>query len=208
MKIFLRIKKILRKLIIFPDKLILKNKPFSLISRDCTGGVLLHEYGIRFNSPFINLYVRTNEFNTLCLNLECFMKSDLKHNIKESEKMKFPVGYLEYQNQFVNIYFNHHDTFDDAKKDWERRLNRIRFDNIFVLTTNFDRDYDDKMLRDFNKIKYPHILLTDVDLNTDNCFYVKKNPGLHFWNFTGKFSLRKSYDIIKFRKWIIRNYRK
>lgn len=39
----------------------LKNNEFSIISNDCTGGVIYHDLGLRFTSPTINLFFEPYE---------------------------------------------------------------------------------------------------------------------------------------------------
>ena len=42
------------------NKLRLTNNDFSLITSNCTGGIVYHWLGLRLNAPFINL-LRSNE---------------------------------------------------------------------------------------------------------------------------------------------------
>ena len=47
------------------DNFILKteNKNFTIIARDCVGGILYHQLGERFLSPTINLFFTPEDFN-------------------------------------------------------------------------------------------------------------------------------------------------
>lgn len=40
----------------------LKNDNFSILASNCIGGVLYHELGMPFLSPFINMYVEPRDF--------------------------------------------------------------------------------------------------------------------------------------------------
>lgn len=40
----------------------LKNKEFSLIANNCNGGFILHDLGLQFRSPFVNLYINPNDY--------------------------------------------------------------------------------------------------------------------------------------------------
>ena len=40
----------------------LKNDNFSILASNCIGGVLYHELGMPFLSPFINMYVEPHDF--------------------------------------------------------------------------------------------------------------------------------------------------
>lgn len=48
----------------------LKNKNFSLITNNCTGGFIYHDLGLRFNSPTINLFFYKDHFFTFLEHLE------------------------------------------------------------------------------------------------------------------------------------------
>lgn len=52
----------LRKRINTKNRERLDNKDFSLLSSNCLGGFILHDLGLRFNSPFINLWLKPGDF--------------------------------------------------------------------------------------------------------------------------------------------------
>ena len=49
----------------------LLNRNFSLISANCTGGIISHDLGLQFLSPTVNLFMNGKDFVKFC--------SDLKH---------------------------------------------------------------------------------------------------------------------------------
>ena len=51
----------------------LKNKDFSIIASNCNGGVICKDFGVRFNSPFVNLFVKADGFVKLCRNLREYL---------------------------------------------------------------------------------------------------------------------------------------
>ena len=55
----------------------LKNHDFSLIASNCNGGFILHDLGMRFNSPFVNLWMKPNEYIKMLTNLKGYMAEDL-----------------------------------------------------------------------------------------------------------------------------------
>lgn len=59
------------------NRLRLRNKDFSVISRDCVGGVLLHELGVRFDSPTVNLYLTSENFVKFCKYLKFYLSEEL-----------------------------------------------------------------------------------------------------------------------------------
>lgn len=56
----------------------LKNKDFSLISNNCNGGVLLHDLGLRFNSPFVNLAIYAEDYVKYLENFDYYNSLEIK----------------------------------------------------------------------------------------------------------------------------------
>ena len=46
----------------------LRNRDFSLICNNCTGGVLLNILGMQFNSPFVNLWIEPEDYIVMLKN--------------------------------------------------------------------------------------------------------------------------------------------
>ena len=57
-----RINNFLRVIINGHNKIRLKNKNFTLIANNCNGSLICHDLGIRYNSPFVNLYLEPKHF--------------------------------------------------------------------------------------------------------------------------------------------------
>ena len=60
---------------------IFQNKDISIISMNCTGGILYHDLGLQFRSPTVNLFMRAEDFIKFCENLEFYLSI-----IKDSER--------------------------------------------------------------------------------------------------------------------------
>lgn len=56
----------------------LQNYSPSLVCSNCTGGFIYHWLGLRFHSPFINLYLTPSDFITALENWDVFINSDIK----------------------------------------------------------------------------------------------------------------------------------
>ena len=120
-------------------RLKLKNKDFSIISNSCWGGVVYHKLKLPFLSPFINLDFDDKDFYKLAANLRYYMSLDLQpvHGLE-----KFPTAYLG----DILLRFVHYKTDEEAFSKWEERKNRIKYDNLFFLTS--DRPNGDKIVQD------------------------------------------------------------
>lgn len=52
-----RLNRLLRKAVNWKNQKRLKNRDFSLLSSNCNGVFILHDLGLRFNSPTVNLWI-------------------------------------------------------------------------------------------------------------------------------------------------------
>lgn len=63
------------------------NSSLSIVCNNCTGGIILHDLGLRFNTPTINtLFFNFDDFYYFVQHIEVFAKKELlelKHNTKE-----------------------------------------------------------------------------------------------------------------------------
>ena len=62
----------------------LKNHDFSLIANNCNGAFILHDLGMRFNSPFVNLWIKPDDYIKILSDLFKKYNSDLKKTIDQT----------------------------------------------------------------------------------------------------------------------------
>ena len=139
----------------------LNNHDFSLIASNCNGGFILHDLGMRFNSPFVNLWMKPKDYIKMLGDLTMYMSEELTF-VKE-DGINYPVGLL----RDVRIYFQHYDSEEEAKQKWNVRKARLNYDNLFILFTDqegctpsdlkqFDKlPFEKKVV--FTKKSYPEI---------------------------------------------------
>lgn len=120
-----RHKKVLRKN--------LKNNNMTFLCPNCTGGILFHDLGLRFNSPTINLTIFQDEFLKFVTNLDYYLEQDL--NFFNSDEYDCPCAMLD----DILIQFTHYRTEEEAKKKWIERCKRIDRDNMFVFMTQYKK---------------------------------------------------------------------
>lgn len=109
----------------------LKNRNFSIICSNCIGGIIYHRLGLRFLSPTINLWMYQYDFLKFASNIKEYLSHDLEFI---NTKYEFPVAKLN----DITIHFNHYKTKDEAKSCWEKRKERINYDNLFLIM--YDKD--------------------------------------------------------------------
>lgn len=92
MKNIIQIKMTIRKLVNFFRRLRLKNQKFTLFCNNCLAGCILHDLGMKFNSPTINLYIPFPDYIEFLENLEYYLSVPIKDITNNS---KYPIGWLE-----------------------------------------------------------------------------------------------------------------
>lgn len=110
----------------------LTNQTPTLICSNCCGGLLYHWLGLKFQSPFINLYMNNEDFLTAMENFDEFINGEIIED-KNSDK-EFPVGIGVHGER---IYFMHYPNFSYAIEKWKERVKRIDRNNMAVMMTNY-----------------------------------------------------------------------
>ena len=142
-----------------------QDKQVSIISQNCIGGVFYHDMGKEFLSPTINLFFTCPDFVKFVLNLEHYMNQEVQMKWEE----EYPVGMLE----DIKISFMHYETCTKAKEDWERRKERINWDNILVLSTDME-EFSENVLKSWKQIVYPKILFAANTWDDESCVAFSK----------------------------------
>lgn len=184
----------------------LTNKDITLIASNCIGACILHDLNIRFNSPFVNCWLKPADFLHLCENMEYYLGEVNKElRFIEEEGISYPVAMLE----DVKIYFQHYLNNEEVKMLWERRKQRIKMDNIFILFT--DRDgctYED--LKRFDNLKYKKkaVFVHKKYPEIESAVYI---PGFETLGSVGEcscfrnsFTYKKFYDSFDYVSWFNR----
>lgn len=127
----------------------LRNFEPTLICSNCTGGFLYHWLGLRFCSPFINLYMTPPDFISMLEDFESFMAYEIVED-KDSDK-EYPVGIGLHGER---IHFMHYSSFAEAIEKWNVRKARMDYSNIGVMLTNFTEG--EKLLQRFENIPFKH----------------------------------------------------
>ena len=158
-----------------------KNQDFTLIARDCIGGVLYHQLGLRFLSPTINLFFVPDDFNRFCLHLEDYINGELTECLDHGES--YPVGELTPRDESssllpVKIHFMHYETYEEAAAKWNQRKERINWNNLFVISSfcypGETEAFTPKLVEDWNKIPYKKMLFVDREYGFDGEVVMEK----------------------------------
>ena len=182
----------------------LHNKQFTLIANNCIGGCILHDLGVRFDTPFINLWLPHDSFLRFVNNIEYYIGLDLIECNKEEydSNIKYPVGRLG----DVVIYFQHYHSFTEAKEKWVERAARIHPNSIYILFCTYG-DLENSYIDNFSKIQYKKALVSNRHIDLQDSHYIHGMDNNWHWGqyldyVSGQYFGRKYYDDFKFVKWL------
>lgn len=124
-----------------------------LVCSNCTGGFLYHWLGLRFNSPFINLFLTPQDFLAALENWDEFINAPI-HEI--TAEFQYPVGQVVVGGSKINIHFMHYPDFATAVQKWDERKSRMKTnpDKIGFMLTNWEDD--ESILQRFDRLPFKH----------------------------------------------------
>lgn len=176
------------------------NPALTVVSSNCTGSLICHEIGLRFNSPFVNLWIHPHDFVRLVDDLEEYMNAPLRF-VKDAQ-VKYPVAMLK----DVRIYFQHYKSEEEAEYKWLQRRARMDYEHLCIIMVQKDNwCYED--LKQFDSLPYEHkVVFTNKEYpELESAYYIRgfedKPEIRHMYEFEGLFSLKKYYyqfDTIQF----------
>lgn len=133
----------------------------TIISDNCWAGVTYHRLHLKFQSPFINMYVDDEEYIRMLGSLREYLAEPLVYCDKEInpvEKFEYPVFWLG----DVKLHMNHYHSIEEGEKAWYERRGRINWDNIFVMMYTHSK----KIAKAFSELEYQKkICFVDFDDN-------------------------------------------
>lgn len=178
----------------------LNDENVTIISNNCTAGIVYNTLGLKFLSPTINLQINDEDFPVFLQYLDDFLQSNLN---ELQTNLDYPVGVLSFKNKNVRVDFLHYDSFAEAKQKWDQRKKRINKSNICVIwminnllsnkkINEFKRiEIKKKMLITYEEISDPNSIKLDIfnKLNYKN--------GEVFW-YKHWFSVKRNIELIDF----------
>lgn len=184
----------------FEDYIRLLKSKVSIIANNCWGGTAYHTLGMRFYSPFINMFENDQDYLRMLGNLRYYLGLKLRYVRSDYNgllKREYPVCRLD----DVELHFNYYVDMEEVEKKWYERIERLNWNNIFVMMFTEDRD----ILEIFDKLDYPKKvcfvpfespLHSAVFMRILRCEEMKKVP---FWKVVNQSASGHfhDYDLIK-----------
>ncbi len=119
----------------------------SIISNNCFGGILYNTLGMECLSPFKNLSIEAKDLIQMYADLKKYMECELvfkEWRVDPHSGRNCPVMNCK----DIEIFFNHSNTCEEAISDWERRKEKINYDNLMLVIYLESRE----LLYDFYRI--------------------------------------------------------
>lgn len=165
------LKKIKRKFVSLKFRLIgpfnrrgLKNFNFSIISNNCWGGVVYRKLGIKYSTPTCGLFFFSDDYLKFVSKLSLYLNSDLiqiNYNdskyIDELTAMNINSDTVIGKLIDIEIIFLHYNSFSEAKKKWDKRKNRVNYDDLLIKFSD-QNCFKYKNFEEFDKLPYKHKL--------------------------------------------------
>lgn len=129
----------------------LNNSHPTIIASNCNGGYILHDLGLRFNTPTINLFFLPGDYLKFITNIDKYLDTEL---IEIKSELSYPVGILG----DIRIFFMHYNSFEEAKEKWMERAKRIDKNNLFFMMTDKNGCTYEQMKK-FDNLPYPNKLI-------------------------------------------------
>ena len=188
----------------------LRNTDFTIISSNCNGGVLYHDLGLPFRSPFINLWMWPGDFIKYLQNMDYYNSIDdirfLPENLRRGHD--YPIGMIG----DLEVHFGHYKNDAEALEKWNERKKLSNRGNICVIMSEQNNcTLDD--LRAFDALPFENkVVFTKLPYDEiKSAFYV---PGFEnrkeiatLLAYKNVFSAKRQYDIFPYVDWFNGDYK-
>lgn len=162
----------------------IKNKNFSVISNNCWAGRVYQYLDMPYLSPTAGLYFFAPDYIKFVSDLRRYLATELRfiepeeskyyEEIKKRNQTDKPIGILD----DVEIVFLHYKTKEEAAEKWNRRKERVNFDNIILKFSRMDL-CTEKEIEKFDSIplKNKFVLNNRLPLKYKSEIYWKEEYG-------------------------------
>lgn len=194
------------------------SKEITIFSNNCLAGVMYKNIGLKFCSPTINCSMNSYDYLFFVENYKEYLSSELLEDLHTAseQKHKWPVGLLGGGGELpqIRIMFNHYHTFQEAKKCWDRRKERVNYNKVCFLFEFYSDIYPLDILKQFlllskNRNNYRAIVHNKENIIEDykkNCFFVRcyKNDKPHgnIFKYYSIFSGKRNLEEIDYVSWL------
>ncbi|RKM60701.1 DUF1919 domain-containing protein [Butyrivibrio sp. XB500-5] len=180
----------------------LNNRNVTIISSDCTGGMVYKELGMEFKSPTINMFFNAGDFITFCRDISYWIDRPM---IEVEDDAPYPVA--ELGEGGIRLHLVHYKSVEEAQEKWNVRKKRIDFNNLFfVMNDRNDCSYE--VMKEYDELPFANkVLFTHVPYEElRSSFCIKGHEDEEFvpvmTHFKNKISIARNIDQFDFVEWL------
>ena len=167
----------------FINRKLIRRRDFTIISNNCWAGRCYQYLDMPYLSPTVGLYFFAEDYIKFISDLRYYLSLDLKFItveesryrdiLKERKHDKIPLGKLGE----VEIIFLHYKTEEEAKNKWDRRKERVNYENIIFKFSKMNL-CSERELEKFNDLRFENKFMLNNRKN-------KKYSCEIYWNGPG-----------------------
>lgn len=119
-------------------------RDFTIISNNCWAGKAYQYLDMPYLSPTVGLYFFAEDYLHFVSNLRYYLSLDLAFIsaeesryvdiLRERNQLDVPIGVLD----DVEIVFLHYKSRSEAKEKWDRRKQRVNYENVILKFSNMN----------------------------------------------------------------------
>ncbi|MDD2961545.1 MAG: DUF1919 domain-containing protein [Muribaculaceae bacterium] len=176
----------------------LVNRDMTIITSNCIGCIFLHDMQLPFNTPTVNLFIKSGDFVKFAKLLDHYLSLDFSGF--ETSAEGYPIGILG----DIKIYFVHYKHPEEAAAKWHQRKMRINKENMFFMMTDRD-DCTMEMISELTSLPHSTVVFSHVPRpSNDSVVYIPTFEAegcvgelYKFADYTGHRYYEKYFDIVK-----------
>ena len=115
--------------------LCLKRKDFTLIANTCAASRIYQMCDCEYETPCVAVIIKPDEYLKLCQKLKEYLKYELKF-VRYEEWFLTNKYHTLCKLGDVEIKFIGRHDFEKCKNDWDNRVERINYENLFLIYEN------------------------------------------------------------------------
>lgn len=152
----------------FVNRKLIRRRNFTIISNNCWAGKVYQYLDMPYLSPTVGLYFFAEDYIKFISNLRYYLSLELKfisveqsrykNILKKKKETTIPIARLD----DVEIIFLHYKTESEAREKWNRRKERVNYDDVILKFSRMNLCTEKHMER-FDELPYGNkIMLNNV----------------------------------------------
>lgn len=159
----------------------LQNTQFTIIADNCWAGAVYRYLGLSYASPTVGMFLHAPDYIKFLHNLRYYVSLTPEFITYEQSKYAYedafpspipnPIARLD----DIELYCMHYTSAEEVTKRWQRRKERIDYDNLLIKFSERSLLCTPDLVRQFDAIPFPNkICFTMNSYNLASCVYVPK----------------------------------